>query len=206
MSSRNELVEIFKSFPGVGARQAERFVFALMKMSGDEINRFAKLITEVRGHMRVCKHSFQIYFDQFDQSGLSPIERNPLRSSETLMILEKDSDLRAVEESAVYNGKYFILGNLEPLIERKKKFYSRIPELIERIKTLDSQDALKEIIFGLSPSLEGDMTMNKIKDAIENEIPFYTFKISTLGRGISTGSELEYLDRSTISSAMEGRK
>ncbi|HEY1041285.1 MAG TPA: toprim domain-containing protein [Candidatus Paceibacterota bacterium] len=206
MSVRDELLEIFKGLPGVGPRQAERFIFSLMKMSGDEINRFARLITEVRGNMRVCKHSFQIYFDQFDATGLSPIERNPLRSAETLMIVEKDSDLKAVEESAVYNGKYFVLGNLEPLIERKKKFYSRIPELIERIKVLDSDNTLKEIIFALSPSLEGDMTMNKIKNTIEDQIPFYTFKVSTLGRGISTGSELEYLDRSTISSALEGRK
>lgn len=205
MSVRDELIDIFKGLPGVGPRQAERFIFSLMKMSGDEINRFAQLITEVRGNMKICKHSFQIYFDQYDTTNLSPIERNPLRSSEMLMIVEKDADLKSVEESAVYNGKYFVLGNLEPLIERKKKFYSRVPDLIERIKKMDDA-GLKEIIFALSPSLEGDMTMNKIKHMIEQEIPFYGFKISMLGRGISTGSELEYLDRSTISSALEGRK
>ncbi len=206
MSVKEELIDYFKALPGVGPRQAERFIFSLMKMSGDEITRFSDLIKEVRGNMKVCKQSFQIYFDTYDKTGLSPIERDEHRDSSLLMIVEKDSDLKAVEESSVYIGKYFVIGNLEPLIQKKKKLYSRIPELIERVKILENQSVLKEIIFALSPSLEGDMTMNKIKDIIETEIPFYSFRISTLGRGISTGSELEYLDRSTISSALEGRK
>ena len=121
------------------------------------------------------------------------------------MVIEKDSDLESVRKSGVYHGKYFILGGLVPIVEKNTASKIRIKELIEKIKK-DTKNNLEEIILAFSLNPQGDHTdfyiRNQIKDICESN----NIKISSLGRGLSTGTELEYSDNETLKNALKNRQ
>lgn len=121
---------------------------------------------------------------------------DPRRDTGVLFVVEKDADLDNVERSG-FAGLYFVLGGTIPLASEEPGKYIRLAQLAKRV----AENNLKEIILGLSATAEGDHTRQilaeKLKDA--------GAKISSLGRGLSTGSELEYADPDTIASALSSR-
>ncbi len=119
------------------------------------------------------------------------------------MIVSHDSDLDAIEKSGTYKGQYFVLGGTIPILE-KVPTYIRERELKARVSDLASKN-LSEIIIAMSVTAEGEQTVSYIKNII-TPIAGEKVSISTLGRGVSTGSELEYADSETISYALAGRK
>ena len=131
--------------------------------------------------------------------------------SSILMIVEKDSDLESIKKSHVYNGKYFILGGLVPIVEKNTKSRVRIEELKERVK---KEKELKEIILAFSLSPQGDHTdtyvREQLKEVAEKQNPSTPLrtgiKISSLGKGLSTGTELEYSDNDTLKNALKNRQ
>jgi len=134
------------------------------------------------------------------------------------MIVQKDSDLESIRKSRVYHGKYFVLGGLVPVVEKNTKSRVRILELQEKIKR---EKELKEIILAFSISPQGDHTdtyvREQLKDLVENnpvrgregsQRPSASngIKISSLGKGLSTGTELEYSDNDTLKNALKNRQ
>lgn len=120
-----------------------------------------------------------------------------------LMVVEKDSDLESVKKSRVYHGKYFILGGLVPVVEKNTKNKVRIEELKNRI-SLDKE--LKEIILAFSLSPQGDHTDSYIRTELKDAVEKSKIKISSLGKGLSTGTELEYSDNDTLKNALKNRQ
>ena len=119
------------------------------------------------------------------------------------MIVEKDSDLESIKKSRVYNGKYFILGGLVPIVEKNTKSRVRIEELKEKIK---KEKELQEIILAFSLSPQGDHTDPYVREQLREIIEKQNIKISSLGRGLSTGTELEYSDNDTLKNALKNRQ
>jgi len=130
----------------------------------------------------------------------------------TLMVVEKDSDLESVKKSRVYNGKYFILGGLVPIIEKNTKKRIRIEELKERIKK--EGENLREIILAFSLNPQGDHTDSYVREQLNEIVEKLNpstklragIKISSLGKGLSTGTELEYSDNDTLKNALKNRQ
>ena len=120
------------------------------------------------------------------------------------MIIEKDSDLESVEKSRAYHGKYFILGGLVPIVEKSTKKRIRIEELKERIKK--SEKELKEVILAFSLSPQGEHTDQYVREQLKEITEKLGIKISSLGRGLSTGTELEYSDNDTLRNALNNRQ
>ncbi|MBI3075208.1 MAG: toprim domain-containing protein, partial [Parcubacteria group bacterium] len=132
---------------------------------------------------------------------------DPAADTKTLMVVEKDVDLATVEKSGAYHGRFFILGSLIPLKEIKNPVVSpRIGELKAKIEKNASDGTLKEIILALSATPEGDHTALELKIFLKPLQEKHGITISSLGRGLSTGSELEYADGETLKSALESRK
>jgi len=196
MNSLNKLQELFSQFPGIGPRQAKRFVYFLLRKDKDYIEDLTKNIIDLKKHVRVCEKSFQYFYAEKDEN-LSPIARNPDRDSTTLMIVERDADLEAIERSGTYNGQYFVLGGTLPILEKNPQKFIRQKELLNRI-----DDQVEEIIIAMNATPESDHTAEHLQSILK----YKDKKISTLGRGLSTGTELEYSDSNTIKNALENRK
>lgn len=204
MDTIEKLTEIFKEFPGIGERQAKRFVYFLMSKSNGYSDNLSILISELKKEISQCSECFRFFVNK-KNSKLCDICTSPNLDESMLMIIEKDSDLESVKKSRVYHGKYFILGGLVPIVEKTTKSRVRVNELIEKIKK-DSKNGLKEIILAFSLSPQGDHTDLYIKNEIKNLADSLEIKISSLGRGLSTGTELEYSDNDTIKNALKNRQ
>ena len=205
MNSIEKLTELFKKFPGIGERQARRFVYYLLRTNKNYTNELVQLISEIKQSVRLCQNSFQFFPVNGDNFTVSPIERNSNRDRTKLLLIEKDSDLETIERSGAYNGVYFVLGGALPILAENPERLIRIIELKKRIENGITNDSLSEIIFALSVTPQGEHTEEYVKQNIQSLIDG-KIKISTLGRGLSTGLELEYSDSETLKSAFEGRK
>lgn len=203
MDTIDKLTEIFKEFPGIGERQARRFVYFLMSRNGEYANNLAKTILDIKKEATQCKECFRFFLIDKNNNKVCNICNNPNTDTTTIMVLEKDSDFESVRKSKVYNGNYFILGGLVPIVEKNTRSFVRINQLIEKIKK--SQN-LQEIILAFSLSPQGDHTDFYVRNQIKEIVDSLNIKVSSLGRGLSTGTELEYSDNDTLKYALKNRQ
>lgn len=199
-----KLTEIFKEFPGIGERQAKRFVYFLMSKTPAYSENLSGLILDLKKEVAQCKECFRFFILNSKKEKLCDICANPNVDSSTLMIVEKDSDLESIKKSRVYHGKYFILGGLVPVVEKTTKSRVRIEELKKKIS--DKKDGLQEIILAFSLSPQGDHTDTYVRTQIRDTAEKQNIKISSLGKGLSTGTELEYSDNDTLKNALKNRQ
>src|SRR3989344_546049 len=207
MDNIDKLTEIFKEFPGIGARQAKRFVYHLMMRNGAYSENLAQLITELKKEVTQCKECFRFYLNSKQKDFVCDLCADQNSDSTLLMVVEKDTDLESVRKSRLYNGKYFILGGLVPIVEKTTKNRVRIEELKKKIS---DNNELKEIILAFSLSPQGDHTDQYVREQIKNiankNDKQQKIKVSSLGRGLSTGTELEYSDNDTLKNALKNRQ
>ncbi len=204
MNEFNKLKELFTEFPGIGPRQAERFVYFMLRKNGTYSRMLTDAILNLKKHMRQCEESYQFFYSEDPTEKLAPLARNTHRDNSLLMIVEKDTDLENIERSGEYSGKYFVLGGTVPLLEKEPEKRVRVEELKKLIEK-KSKEGLQEIIFALSANPDGEYTTTVTKEAIAPLAEKYNIKISELGRGLSTGTELEYSDKETIRNALRYR-
>jgi recombination protein RecR len=198
----DKLTEIFKEFPGIGERQAKRFVYFLMARNPAYAENLSLLILELKKEIAQCRECFRFFITNKSKNTSCDICSSPNTNSSTLMIVEKDSDLESIRKSGVYHGKYFILGGLVPVVEKNTKSRIRIDELKKRIE----KDKLEEIILAFSISPQGDHTDQYVREQINDATLKSNVKISSLGKGLSTGTELEYSDNDTLKNALKNRQ
>ena len=207
----DKLTEIFKEFPGIGERQARRFVYFLMSRNSAYAENLRILISELKKEVAQCQECFRFFIFKNKKSEVCEICSDVNVDGTTLMVVEKDSDLESVKKSRVYNGKYFVLGGLVPIIEKTTKSRIRIEELRKKIASEARPSelglaSLKEIILAFSLSPQGDHTDHYVRGELKEITQKQNIKISSLGRGLSTGTELEYSDNETIKNALKNRQ
>jgi recombination protein RecR len=200
----DKLSEIFKEFPGIGERQAKRFVYFLMSRTGAYNENLSSLILELKKEIAQCEDCFRFFIVNNKKIDKCNICADNNIDSTLLMVVEKDSDLESVRKSRVYNGKYFVLGGLVPIVEKTTKRRVRIEELKNKINI--DKNKIKEIILAFSLNPQGDHTDQYVREQLKDVADKLNIKISSLGRGLSTGTELEYLDNDTIKNALKNRQ
>ena len=205
------LAKHFKEFPGIGERQAKRFVYFLMFRNPHYAEDLSKSILELKKEISQCSECFRFFLKKENKNKICEIYASPNIDNSTIMVIEKDSDLESIKKSRIYHGKYFVLGGLVPIVEKNTKTRVRIEELINLIKktthsTSSGQEKLSEIILAFSLNPQGDHTDFYIRNQIKNICEEHNIKISSLGRGLSTGTELEYSDNDTIKNALKNRQ
>ncbi len=183
MDSIEKLAEYFKNFPGIGERQARRFVYYLLQRNPDEIKSFIQAILDLRKNIGQCKSCFR--FAEIAMSQCTHCESHA--DAKILAVVEKDADLPALQKSGL-GAKYFILGN-------------RQKELIQKIK----KENIEEIILAFSLTPQSEYNEGVLREALGPVILEKKIKLSSLGRGISTGLELEYSDTDTLKNALKNR-
>ena len=218
MDNLHRLEELFGKFPGIGPRQARRFVYYLLSKSPAYIKDFTELIEQVKKSTSECKQCHRIFVNKSDlKSKMCSVCADSSRDQSTLMVVARDSDFETVEKSGAYKGLYFILGGTVPVLDKEPEKRIRLKQLLERVsektgkmsagKNL-SNAPTKEIILSLNTTPDGEHTADIVKDALGKMLDNSALshgKVSVLGRGLSTGAELEYVDGETIKNALINR-
>jgi recombination protein RecR len=205
MNTVDKLTEIFKAFPGIGPRQAKRFVYFLLNRNKGYITDLSDLIKKLPNEIEICSSCFRYFTKKPTAEKLCDICQSKNRDESSLMIVARDIDLENIEKSRYFNGKYFVLGGTILILDKEPANKIRLNELLLTLEKRGNL-GLKEIILGFSINPESEYTADFIVKEITPIINKYKIKISHLGRGLSTGTELEYSDADTIKSALENRK
>lgn len=201
MSSIENLASLFMKFPGIGTRQAKRFVYFLLNQDPRFLDKLAREIAELRSTIHQCPSCFRFHPDNTQGFVCSLCnEADP----QTILVIEKDTDLETIHKSGSYKGMYFVLGGTIPVVDQTHSSRIRINELLKKIEQSAPQ-GLSEIILALSANPEGDHTRDYIIQALAPLANNHHIAITALGRGLSTGSELEYSDGETLKHAFKNR-
>lgn len=192
MDALARLVDALRYLPGVGPKSAQRMVFHLLQ---HQRQRGLDLAVCLEKAMNTVTHCVQC--NNYTEQSLCAICQNPARDSLTLCVVENPGDVAAIEQSQAFQGKYFVLmGNISPLDGLGPEDIG-LPKLVELI--LKAQ--IREVILALSPSIEGQTTAHFIQQLLRGQ----QVHISQLARGIPSGGTLEFLDGTTIGSALRNR-
>lgn len=207
MNATDRLTELFMRFPGIGPKQARRFVYYLLREHSHYKEQLIRALEELKSTGKQCGLCFRYFGDKShnQEKTLCDICDNSSRDRSVIMIVEKELDLDAVEKTGSYNGLYFILGGLIPPLTEKPSELIRIRELTNRVYTSIEDGSLKEIIFALPVTDYGDTTKEYVEKTVNQIVGIEGVKISHLARGLSSGLELEYVDKDTFKSAFERR-
>ncbi len=227
MDTFEKLVEQFKKFPGIGPRQARRFAYHLLSEPETDIEQLSGLIKNLRSGIFACNNCFRYFSPKFnpaDEPGygtdISEAERKPLlcpicldqnRDTSTIMLVTQDTDVYAVEQRKMFNGLYFVIGKNAELGQMNSESIPRLQDLQNQI-TAGKRVGLKEIILAMNANTEGEHTADIIRRAlrdiklVDGASLATQVRITALGRGLSTGTELEYSDADTLKSAIENRR
>ncbi|MCI0565806.1 toprim domain-containing protein [bacterium] len=201
MDALEKLAEQLTRLPGIGRRQARRIAFFLAAEPDSFVDEIARSISFIKKSVRMCE-SCRRYHD--GRNKLCIICADPEKDTAILLILEKDVDLENVRKTGAYRGRYFVLGGLMPL-SGNGNTKIRMRELLSEIEK-QSKQGLKEVVIALSANPEGDNTARYVKNTLAPHVERLGLIISSLGRGLSTGTELEYSDEETLKSALSNRK
>ena len=178
--------------PGIGKRTALRLVLHLLKQPIENTNYLTESLQVLRTDVKSCEKCHNI-----SDTALCDICNNPKRDSTIVCVVEDIRDVMAIENTSQYRGLYHVLGGKISPIEGIGPQNLEIESLIEKVKN----NEIKELIFALSSTMEGDTTNFYIFKQIEQ----YEVTTSSIARGISVGDELEYADEITLGRSIVNR-
>ena len=187
-----DAVGAFQLLPGIGRKTATRLVLHLLKQDQEEVKRFTNSISRARNEIRYCRRCHNI-----SDADLCPICANPRRDATTLCVVENIQDVLAIENTQQYLGLYHVLGGIISPMDGVGPSDITIDSLVERVATGE----VKEVIFALSPTMEGDTT----NFFIQRKLAPYKVRTTVIARGIAVGDELEYADEVTLGRAIANR-
>jgi recombination protein RecR len=203
MNPIEKLTEYFKEFPGIGERQAKRFVYFLLHKNPVYVKELGEAILGIKNQIRQCSSCYVFFHGSNER--LCEVCRDPKTDHSLLLIVEKDADYESIRKSKTYNGMYFILGGLVPIVTKDTSSFVRTKELLHTVQDRLKNKNLKEIILALSLNPHGEHTDMYIRELLSPLQKAHSFSLVSLGRGLSTGTELEYSDSETIKNAMQNR-
>ena len=189
----DKAIDQFASLPGVGRKTALKFVLHLLKKNTEEVTAFVRSIDELKKNIRECKQCHNIADGE-----LCEICSDERRDKSLLCVVENIKDILSLEATSQYNGLYHVLGGIISPMDGVGPADLNIPTLIERVE----KEPVREIIFALSATIEGDTTGYYIFKKLKNK---ESLMISTIAKGISIGNDLEYTDELTLGRSIVNR-
>jgi recombination protein RecR len=203
MNPIEKLSKIFGNFPGIGPRQARRFVYFLLNDRRGVAEELRESLAQLKEKVDRCKFCGR-FFATEQKKKICAICADPARDESTLLVVARDFDLEAIEKSGTYRGRYFVIGGSIPLLSETPTKFIRSRELLAEVERL-LKKGLKEVILAMNASPEGENTAAYLEKILKKLLS-HDLKITTLGRGLSSGMELEYADPLTIRAAIAGRQ
>lgn len=189
----DKAVDQFASLPGVGRKTALKFVLHLLKKNPGEVHAFIQSIDDLKKNIRECKQCHNI-----SDGDTCDICSDSRRDRSTICVVENIKDILSIEATSQYNGLYHVLGGIISPMDGIGPADLHINTLIERVE----QGEIREIIFALSATIEGDTTGYYIFKKLKNK---ENLAISTIAKGISIGNDLEFTDQLTLGRSIVNR-
>ncbi|MEO6637533.1 MAG: recombination mediator RecR [Ginsengibacter sp.] len=185
-------VNEFARLPGIGKKTALRLVLHLLRKDIDDVKGFSEAIFKMREEINFCKRCHNIADKE-----LCNICLDRARLQNMICVVENIRDVIAIESTQQYNGIYHVLGGIISPLDGVGPDQLEIDSLIKRVEA-EKND---ELIFALSPNIQGDTTIYYISRKLDH-LPV---KITTIARGIAFGGELEYADEMTLARSISNR-
>ncbi|KAA6312897.1 Recombination protein RecR [termite gut metagenome] len=185
-------IDEFSKLPGIGRKTATRLVLHLLRQDTEAVDAFGNAIVTLKYHVKYCTVCHNI-----SDTEICRICANPGRDVSTICVVESIQDVIAVEATGQFRGLYHVLGGVISPIDGIGPSDLQIDSLVRRI----SKENIKEIIFALSSTMEGDTTGFYIYRKLEK----HSVKFSMIARGIAIGDELEYADEVTLGKSIVNR-
>ena len=185
-------VNEISNLPGIGKKSALRLVLFLLRQPESHSKNLANAISEMRLNVNFCKNCHNI-----SDLDVCEICSNPRRDQSVICVVEDIRDVMAIENTSSFNGLYHVLGGKISPIDGIGPDDLNIESLVEKVKN----NPIKEVIFALSTTMEGDTT----NFYIYRQISDYNIATSTIARGISVGDDLEYADEITLGRSITDR-
>ena len=182
----------FAKLPGIGRKTALRLVLHLLRQETESVDRFADTLAKMRHEIKRCKVCHNI-----SDSDICPICSNFKRNHKIVCVVEDVQDVMAIENTQQFDGLYHVLGGVISPMDGIGPSDIEIDSLVERVKEED----VEEVIFALSPTMEGDTT----NFYISRRLSGIDVKLSVIARGVSVGNELEYTDEVTLGRSILNR-
>ncbi|HOF78827.1 MAG TPA: recombination mediator RecR [Candidatus Dojkabacteria bacterium] len=199
--SVEQVIDEFSKLPGIGPKSASRMVYHFLRSPNKDATKLAKALTQMDLEVKNCSKCFNV-----SDKDICDICSSKIRKTNKLCVVEEPLDVVAFENSAVYDGFYFVLGGVISPADGIGADEIRFTELKDRVDELLKENDTVEVIVATNPNLEGEATSNYILDLFKNLLKEGKIKISRLAMGLPTGADLEYADRLTLKRALEGRR
>lgn len=188
-----KLIEMYHALPGIGEKTAERLAFYTVKQGENYQKSFAQVLDTLYEKLHYCKQCMN-----FSDEELCDLCQNGKRNTKTLCIVETPFDVQVLERTHSFDGLYHVLHGVLSPIDGIGPDDIKIQELLFR---LSENAEVEEVIFALSPSLEGEATYSYIKKMLASHI-----QVTQLARGMPSGASIEYADEITLKRAMQERR
>ena len=185
-------VNEFAKLPGIGKKTALRMVLHLLKQDEAATENFSETVARMRRDIKFCQRCFNV-----SDADICSICANSLRNQRVICVVETIRDVIAIENTQQFSGTYHILGGVISPLDGIGPDQLQIESLIQRIQ----KEQTEELIFALSPNIQGDTTIYYIQKKIKN----LNCNITTIARGIAFGGDLEYADELTLGRSLQNR-
>ncbi|MCK9414280.1 MAG: recombination mediator RecR [Prolixibacteraceae bacterium] len=185
-------VNEFSKLPGIGKKTALRLVLHLLRKDPEEVHRFSEALTQLRDEVKHCKHCHNI-----SDGDVCNICGNHSRDQGVVCVVENIRDVMSIENTQQYRGVYHVLGGIISPMDGIGPADLEIDSLLKRVE----EYGIREVIFALSTTMEGDSTNFYLFKKLKNS----NIRITTLARGVSVGDELEFTDEVTLGRSIVNR-
>lgn len=197
-------VSQFSRLPGIGSKTALRLVLHLLRQEEDDVTAFAEALTRLKREVKYCKVCHNI-----SDTDVCPICADLSRDASVVCVVENIQDVIAIERTHQYRGLYHVLGGIISPMDGVGPGDIEIESLVRRVADnrndiMEGKDVveIKEIVFALAPTMEGDTTNFYISRKLSD---FAGLTMSVIARGISVGDELQYADEVTLGRSIVNR-
>lgn len=182
----------FSKLPGIGKKTALRLVLHLLKQDVQEVQFFGETIAKMRRDIQFCQRCFNV-----SDGHICSICSNTMRNQKMICVVENIRDVIAIESTQQFNGTYHVLDGIISPLDGVGPDQLNIDPLVHRIQN----EHIEELVFALSPNIQGDTTIYYI----QKKISHLPCNITTIARGIAFGGELEYADEMTLARSIANR-
>lgn len=187
------LVSEFEKLPGIGPKSAQRLAFFVLRQSEEEARALAEAITEVKARIGYCRICYN-----FTDREVCEICADARRDAGLLCVVADPRDLIAMEKTGEFKGLYHVLGGVLAPMEGIGPDQLKIRELFARLR----ENAVREIILAMDPTVEGDATAMYLATHLKN----LGLRVTHIAHGVPVGGSLDYTDPATLIQAYEGRR
>jgi recombination protein RecR len=188
----DRLTALLSKLPGLGKKSAGRLAYYILDGDPDYARMLAEQLLELHRVIKRCSRC-----GSFTETDPCPICTDPGRDSSLICVVERPQDVRVIEESREFRGRFHVLGGLIAPLEGMNPGDLSIGPLLDRIR----QEAVREVILAVNPTVEGDTTALYLQKILKDT----GVEVTRLASGLPVGGDLEYADRLTLSRSFRGR-